>query len=189
MLEIDIAADTELGQRAIEAVQQYIRHNGEASYQGADEWPIARSQISGLRQIALNEPRQVAAFAEHQRQKAEAKHKTTTKEERRSELEAEIAFWDLIKQLCDGKPPKVPWSLTQARDAALPAELQEEKQPPGAKLTKEQQEARKQKREARERWLRQWESEHYPVFFQRFCAHYLYEMAKRTRTDKRDEGD
>uniref|UniRef100_A0A7C2C4U7 Uncharacterized protein n=1 Tax=Thermus islandicus TaxID=540988 RepID=A0A7C2C4U7_9DEIN len=154
MLEIDIAADTELGQRAQEAVKQYLRQHGEEWYRCSDDWPIARSQISGLRQIALNEPRQVAAFAEHQRQKAEAKHKTTKKEERQAELEAEIAFWELIKQLCDGKPPKVPWSLTQARDKALPAELQEERQPPGAKLTKEQQEARKQKQAQRESWLR-----------------------------------
>ncbi|MBA2224966.1 MAG: hypothetical protein WHU94_15960 [Thermogemmata sp.] len=189
MLEIDIAADTELGQQAKVAVEQYLRQHGEESYRSSDDWPIARSQISGLRQIAMNEPRQVAAFAEHQRKKAEAKLETTTKEERRSELEAEIAFWDLIKGLCDGKQPRVPWSLTQARDQALPAELQEEKQPPGAKLTKEQQEARKQKREERERWLRQWESEHYPVFFQRFCAHYLYEMARRTQSEKSDKGD
>ncbi len=181
MLEIDIAVDTDLSQRAIEAVQQYVRQRAEESYRSPDDWPIRRSQISGLCQITMKEPRRVGEFAERQRKKAAAKLETITKEERRAELEAEIAFWEQVKGLCDGRPPRFTWSLAQARDQALPAELQEEKQPPGARLTKEQKEARKQKREKRERWQRQWESDHYAVFFQRFCAHYLYEMSKRTK--------
>ncbi len=181
MLEIDIAADTELGQRAIEAVDRYIRDNASGPFQKAEDWPISRAQIAGLRQIAVNEPAMVGEFANHQRTKVQAKLDTTTNEKRRQELEAEIAFWELVRELCDGKPPKFSWSLTQARDQALPAELREEKQPPGTQMTKEQQAARKNKRERRERWQRQWDLDHYPAFFQRFCIHYLYEMSKRTQ--------
>jgi hypothetical protein len=181
MLEIDIAADTELGQRAIKAVDSYVRDNVSDSFQKAEDWPISRAQITGLRQIAVREPTKVGEFAEHQRKKAQAKLENTKQEERRSELKAEIAFWELVRGLCDGKPPKFSWSLTQARDQALPAELHDEKQPPGAQLTKEQQAARKEKRERRERWQRQWERDHYAAFFQRFCIHYLYEMSRRTQ--------
>jgi len=181
MLEIDIAADTELGQRAIEAVGRYLKDNALGPFQKEDEWPIARTQITGLRQIAMNEPAKVAEFAKHQRAKAAERLEKTKQEERQHELKVEIAFWELIPALCDGKPPKFAWSLTQARDQALPAELQDEKQPPGAQLTKEQQAARKEKREGRERWQRQWERDHYAAFFQRFCIHYLYEMSKRTK--------
>jgi hypothetical protein len=183
MLEIDIAADTELGEQAIKAAGKFVRKHAAPSYQREDDWPISRSQITGLRQIAMNEPARVGEFAEHQRKKAQAKLENTKKEERRSELEAEIAFWELVRGLCDGKPPKFAWSLTQARDQALPAELHDEKQPPGAQLTKEQQAARKEKRERRERWQRQWERDHYAAFFQRFCIHYLYEMSKRTKEE------
>ena len=181
MLDIDIAADTELGQRAIEAVDRYLRENGVGPFREEKDCPISRSQIAGLRQIAQNEPAKVREFAEQQRKKAKAKLDTTTNEERQRELKAEIAFWELVRGLCEGKPPKFSWSLTQARDQALPAELQDEKQPPGAHLTKEQQAARKHKREQRERWQRQWELDHYAAFFQRFCVHYLYELYEMSR--------
>lgn len=181
MLDVDIAADTELGQRAIEAVDEYVRKHAAGPFQEEKDWPIARAQIAGLRQIAVNEPAKVAEFAEHQRMKAQAKLENTKKEERQRALEATIAFWELVKRLCDGKPPKFSWSLTQARDQALPADLRDEKQPPGAQLTKEQQAARKAKRERRERWQRQWSLDYYAAFFQRFCIHYLYEMSKRTQ--------
>ncbi len=180
MLDIDISADTELGQRAIDAVDNYVRDNAAGPFQKADDWPIARTQIAGLRQIAVNEPVKVGEFAEHQRTKAQAKLDTTKNVERQRDLEAIIAFWVLVRGLCEGKPPKFSWSLTQMRDQVLPADLQDDKHPPGAQLTKEQQAARKGKREHRERWERQWGLDHYAAFFQRFCGHYLYEMSKRT---------
>jgi hypothetical protein len=181
MLDIDIAADVELGQRAIEAVDRYVREHAVGPFREEKDWPISRGQIAGLRQIAVNEPAKVGEFAEHQRTKVQAKLDTTANEERQRELKAEIAFWELTRGLCEGKPPKFSWSLTQARDQALPADLHDEKQPPGSQLTKEQQAARKEKRERRERWQRQWEQDHYAAFFQRFCIHYLYEMSKRTK--------
>lgn len=181
MLEVCIAADTDLGQRAIEAVENYVRQHAEQSYHGEEDWPIARSQIAGLRQIAANEPSKVAEFAEKQRSRAEKRLEGGTNEQRQLKLEAEIAFWELVKTCCDGKPPKVQWSLNQERDRAIPAELQDEKQPSGAQLTKEQQAARKERRQRREAWQKQWERDHYAAFFQRFCIHYFYEMSKRTQ--------
>jgi len=183
MIDIDIEADTELGQHAIDAVSKYVKDYAAGPFQKADDWPISHAQISGLRQIVGNEPARLAEFAEHQREKAQAKLENTRKEERRQELEAEIAFWELVKGLCEGKPPKFSWSLTQSRDQALPPDLHDEKQSPGTPLTKEHQAARKEKRELRDRWQRQWALDHYPAFFQRFCIHYLYEMAKRTQGD------
>mgnify|MGYP005844005369 CR=1 FL=1 len=37
MLEINVAADTELGQRAIQEVNQYLRQYGEESYRSPDD--------------------------------------------------------------------------------------------------------------------------------------------------------
>jgi len=189
MLDVPIAADTDFGERAILEVEQYVKKHAAPQYSGPEEWPIARSQISGLRQIAMREPEQLKDFAEHQRQKVAARLEATTKEERKQELLGEIAFWELIKNLCDGKPPKTHWSLAQAREQALPPELQEEKLPAGAQLTKEQQQARKEKQERRKQWLRQWNRDYYAAFFQRFCAHYLYLMARRTQEGGDRHGD
>lgn len=181
MLDIDIAADTELGQRAINAANKYVKDNAAESYQREDRWLIARSQITGLRQIAVNEPSQIGRFADHQRKKDEAKLANTRQEERQRELQAKIDFWKLVKELCDGRAPKSAWSLTQERDQALPNDLEDEKLPSGAQLTKEQQAERKEKRERWERWNRRLEQDHYAAFFQRFCIHYLYEMSLRTQ--------
>jgi hypothetical protein len=179
MLDLDIAVDTELGQRAIDAVESYVRDNAAGPFSKEEDWPVARAQIVGLGQIAANEPSKVAEFAEHQRTKSQAKLEATKNEARQDELRAGITLWELVRGLCEGRPPKFSWSLTQARDQALPEDLQDDRYPPGAQLTKEQQAARKDKRERREHWLRQWMTEHYAAFFQRFCAHYLYSMSKR----------
>jgi hypothetical protein len=181
MLDLDIAADTELGQRAMEAAERYVKDNVQGPLRKEDDWLIARAQIRGLRQIAVNEPAKVGEFSEHQRSKVAAKLANTQKDELKRKLEAEIAFWELVRGLCEGRPPnKFPWSLTRLRNQAVPAELQDDKYPPGAQLTKEQQAARKEKKEKREHWEREWEQGHYAAFFQRFCSQYLYEMSKRT---------
>jgi hypothetical protein len=174
MLDINIAADTELGQRAIDAAANYVRDHVHGPL-------IARAQIAGLRQVAANEPAKVGEFTEHQRSKVAEKLAKMPNEDRRRELEAEIAFWELVRGLCEGRSPKFAWSLAQACTQALPADLADEKQQAGAQRTKEQQAAKKDKKERRDRWEQQWKLDHYAAFFQRFCAHFLYEMAKRTQ--------
>jgi hypothetical protein len=181
MLDTNIAADTELGQRAIDAVEQYVKANVLTPLAKEDNWPIARAQIAGLRQIAANEPAKVGDFTEHQRSKAAARLETVQNEARRQELEAEIAFWELVRGLCEGKPPRFLWSLAQACTQAVPPALTDEKLSPGAKPAKDQQAARKQRKDQRDRWEKEWKLDHYAAFFQRFCAHYLYEMSKRTQ--------
>jgi hypothetical protein len=168
MLDVNIAVDTELGKHAIDAVADYVNEHAQSSYRSSDDWPIARSQISGLLQIAMREPEKLKDFAEKQEQKAKARREAT-REERQRKLDAEIEFWELIKNLCDGKPPKIRWSLAHVRENEVPAELQDDELPPGAKLTKEQQAARKEKGERRKQWLRQWNRDYFPAFFQRFA--------------------
>jgi hypothetical protein len=180
MLELHIVADTELRQRAIEAAEKFVKECVQNADAELSSWPVSRSQIAGLRQIATKEPGQIATYAEKQRERARARLERITNQEKRHELQAQINFWELIKGLCEGKGSKFSWSLAQMRDQALPAELREEKHPPGVALSKEQQAARKQKSEQRQQWLRRWEQEYYPAFFHQFCIHYIYEMVRRT---------
>ena len=104
MPDIDIVADTSLSQQAIQIVEKYVNDNLSGSLRQEKDWPIARAQIAGLRQIAFNEPSRVGEFAKHQRSKVEAKLATTQNEERKRELEAKITFWELVRGLCDGNP-------------------------------------------------------------------------------------
>lgn len=181
MLNIDLYADGELGRRAIETVTAYIENIPQSyKYKKEDEWPIRRTQIAGLRQIAANEPAKLSEFAEHQQRKAQAKLEKVQKG--RNQLESVVAFWTLVKALCVGGPAnRVPWSLAKMREECMPEELKEEKLPPGAKPTPEQQTERKDKQRRRKEWQAEWDREFFGVFFQRFCIHYLYEMSNRTR--------
>lgn len=179
MLNIDLYADGELGRKAIEAVTEYIKEIPQ-SYRKEDEWPIRRTQIVGLRQIAANEPSKLSEFAEHQQRKAQAKLEKMRKGS--DQLESAVEFWNLVKWLCEGGPAnRVSWSLAKMREECTPEEFKEEKLPPGAKLTPEQQAERKDKQQRRKDWQAEWDREYFGVFFQRFCIHYLYEMSKRTR--------
>ncbi len=186
-ISFEIAVDGELGRRAIEAVNQYLQEHGRKQYRKPDEWPIPRSQIAGLRQIAANEPAQLARFAEHQRKKVAAKLEETKREGRRRDLEAQVAFWKCVEGLCEGKPPQHRWSLRQECEAATPPELREEPLALGAKLSQAEQTARKKLKSDRERWQDQWRRRFYPAFFQRFCIHYLYEMSRRTQSTEHEE--
>jgi hypothetical protein len=165
MSELDVLADTDFRERAIAAVEKFIATYG---------CPVARSQIAGLRQIAAHEPRLLPDFAGKQKMRADKRYLDSN--QKNEHYAHESRFWELIVNLCNGTQPKHPWSLAQARDQALPGGLRVEKQAPGARLSKEEQAALKQRKDDRERWLRRWEQEHYPIFFQRFCAHYLYKM-------------
>jgi hypothetical protein len=165
MAELDIEIDTDLRERAITAVEEFVRDHGT---------PVSRSQIAGLMQIAANEPRLLAQFAGNQKERAEKRAAGLREGERKVELEAEVAFWERVKLLSEGKGAKCPWSLLQAREAAVPATLKLEKLPPGAALSREDRAKRDQKKRDLEEWERQWNLGHYAGFFRHFCAHYLY---------------
>ncbi len=156
---VHIVSDTTFVERVAETLDPFVQANG---------CPVGRSQLSGLRQIAFNQPNRVKDFAHHQQQRAERKMLSTsrTAQER---FQHEIEFWKLIADLCEGRQPRVGWSLLQEADASLPQKLKTESTGPEAKSAKEE----------RKRWLAAWQRQHYPAFFQRFCAHYLYCLGKR----------
>jgi hypothetical protein len=170
-LGLEIEADTDLRERAVAAVDSFVEKHG---------CPVARAQIAGLRQVAANEPGELVDFAENQRRRADARMQLA-RGDRQEHFAAEASFWELVRALCNGTAPKYPWSLTQARDQALPAGLRVEKQPPGARLSKEEHAAIKERKDRRDAWHRRWESGRYAAFFQRFCAHYLYHLARQEK--------
>jgi hypothetical protein len=94
-------------------------------------------------------------------------------------IEKEIEFWKLIANLVDGKRPRCLWSLQQEAEGALPQDLKVESTPAGANLTREEQTRRAATKKLQHDWLVAWKDLHCPAFFQRFCAHYLYCLAKR----------
>lgn len=168
MSELDIAIDTELRERALQAVNDFVRDHGT---------PVARAQMAGLLQVAANEPDLLDSFAGNQKTRAEKRLAGMNEGPRRTALVAEAAFWDLVRQMSKGKGAKVPWSLLQAREAAVPDERKVEKLPPGTALTKEQREQRLQKEKELKEWLLQWDLDRYAGFFRHFCAHYLYHLS------------
>ena len=139
--------------------------------------PVKRAQIAGLLQIVANEPGRLADFAASQRGRAEKRAASTTRFERKAEHENEVEFWKLIHELCSADAKKRPWSLKQARDAVpLPADCVPMTFPPGAKVTKEQDAERKDRRGASRRGRGSGTATTTAAFFRHFCADYLYRM-------------
>ncbi len=160
MTELDLLIDGELRQRAIEAVEGYVRQYPECE--------VRPAQVAGLRQLAQLEPRRVSDFAAHQRDRAQARMKTSRSERH----PREAAFWELVHRLCNsGSTKDLPWTLQTACTAAV------QQASPATD---------KERKALRESWIDQ----HYPPFFQAFCIHYLYRRAElasnRQEEDDRD---
>lgn len=75
-------------------------------------FPVKRTQLYGLRQIARQQPLQVKNFAEHQRERAERKNR-----------QSEVQFWQLVKRLCDSRDG---WSVRVEGTRHAPCGLREE---------------------------------------------------------------
>jgi hypothetical protein len=165
-MELDIAIDTELRERALEAVRTFLAGHGT---------PVSRSQIKGLLQVAANEPTLLDRYAGKQKERAQ-KRELSVREDRRDAFRNEAQFWELIQLLCQGRPPKAAWSLEQMRAGLLPAEYVLAALPPGARLSPEEQSARGRKKTLREEWERRWNRDYYPGFFRHFCAEYLLHL-------------
>lgn len=170
MSELDVISDTTFAEQAAQAVDALVKDH--------DSCPVRRAQISGLRQIAVNQFGQVKDFAKKQQERAQKRVENGGRNPSPSIL-AEIEFWKTVVRLCDGKPPRCTWSLQMEAEAALPDELRIEPVPKGTQLTKEQQNQRRVTKEENRQWMLDWKERHYPAFFQRFCAHYLYCLGKR----------
>jgi len=167
---LDQLSDTVYRDKANEIVGQFVSEYGA---------PITRSQIYGLRQIACQQPHLLKSFADHQRERAEKKLETAGKSSRQN-LEAEVAFWKLIADLCE--PGRLPWSIATEAEAQMPPELREENIPARADCKSNEERSRRRQLVAqRKQFLERWTAEHVPAFFQRFCTHYLYELAKEEK--------
>ena len=167
MTLIDLLSDTTYPQQAVKQLHQLLSNN--------DKFPVKPTQIYGLRQIAKQQPGRVRTFAEHQRDRA------------RNENENE--FWSLVLDLCRNDSPC--WSVPEEGHHYLPEELRDHnlREVPGATPQETQQNQRHNNRLKRERaqWLEQWENEHIPAFFERFCTHCLYRIAKLEMGQPADE--
>ena len=159
MTLVDLLSDTVYRQQAIRQLHQLLRND--------NQFPVKPAQIHGLRQIARQDPERVKDFATHQRQRAERKCETASLNAQQR-LEFEIEFWTLIANLCNGTT--VDWSMIQERDSRIPANLQNRPEM-----------SRRERREIGERrkeWCERWDNEHIPAFFERFCTHCLFCIAK-----------
>lgn len=180
MTDLAVLTDTVFCERATETLDTF------KSAHDPDGCPIERSQITGLRQIAFNEPRALRDFVESQRKRAEKRLQglSPRDEDRRHRWQSEIEFWQLILDVCEGRQPKHAWSLAQELEQRRPEEYKLPALPPGARLSKED----NQKRDAVKVRARAWEeatrSAWYRAFFQRFCAHYLYLKAERPESQE-----
>lgn len=157
MIDAAIQIDTDLGDQAIHHARKFVTENVEEHLPNEKAWPVKRSQIYGLQQIVACEPLNLTDFAKSQRDKAE----------KRDPNGAACKFWKLIDSLCSGSRNPT-WSLKKARDDAL-TDLDA--------FSKREQ----------DRLRRNWVRDFWPLFFQRFCAEYLYLMASRTQEN--DHGD
>ena len=167
MTLLDLLSDTVYRDRAVRELHPLV--------QNADKFPVEDSQIHGLRQIARQQPDKVSEFARHQKERAERKYEIAS-ETTKLKLEAEIAFWNLVINLCGA--PTSDWSVLKEGRDRLPEELREENIPAKCPdMTPEEQGHRKELRKRQREWLNQWSNEHIPAFFQRFCTQCLYRKA------------
>lgn len=167
MTILDLLSDTTYRDQAARKLHPLV--------QNATEFPVETSQIHGLREIARQQPASVSSFARHQKERAERKYEIAS-EMTKLKLEAEIAFWTLVINLCGS--PNSDWSVLKEGHAHLPEELREENIPekrPG--MTQEEQRHRNELRKYQRERLDQWANEHIPAFFQRFCTQCLYRKA------------
>ena len=165
MTTVDLLSDTVYRDQARDQLDKLL--------EDMDAFPVQRSQIYGLRQIARQQPPQVTEFAEHQRGRAERK-KENAGATAQLRLESEIKLWSLVKRLCDSTTG---WSVQTEAKRHLPDKLSDENIPvnrPG--MTSDQRRARNQLRGQQRKWITAWETNHVPAFFERFCTHALYRL-------------
>lgn len=168
---VDQLSDTIYREKAIEIVDRFIAEYGDHGT------PVDRSQIYGLRQIAVQQPGVIKSFADHQRERVEKKLETAGQRSR-PKLEAQQGLWKLIADLCETN--KLPWSPATEAESQMPVELQERNIVAKADCkSNEDRSRRKQLLKQQKEWLQHWNAQHVPAFFQRFCTHYLYQLGKR----------
>lgn len=101
MTIVDRLSDTVYRDQACKQLDALLRE--------PQEFPVRRTQIYGLRQIARQQPLKVKNFAEHQRERADRKNR-----------QSEVSFWKLVERLCDSPNG---WSIRVEGTKHEPPEL------------------------------------------------------------------
>ena len=178
MMLVDLLSDTTYRDEAVKQLDKLL--------QNSPKIPVESTQIYGLRQIARQQPEEIDRFAEHQcrrvqRRYEEENEKRKPRDDVLQELQAVIDFWALVTNLCSNSASG--WSVLQEGHRYLPEELREENLPPRSRgATQQETQANltlhNQFKSRQTKWLDQWKNEHIPAFFERFCTHCLYCIAK-----------
>ena len=92
---LDLLSDTTYRQKAIRYLNQLLCH--------VERFPVKKSQIYGLRQIARQQPGVLKVFAQHQGERALRKQSKASNLQTLKNLQAEIDFWILVFDLCGDK--------------------------------------------------------------------------------------
>ena len=167
MTGLDQLSDTVYREQAVSQLDDLLGARG--------TFPVQKTQIYGLRQIARQEPGKVGEFARHQRERAERKREQISKRGG-SGLDAEIEFWSLVDRLSGSSSP---WSVLSEGLERVPAELRDENIPARTKgMTPDERTRRNQLKQGQRKWLEQWTKDHVPAFFERFCAHALFRLGR-----------
>ena len=166
MTRVDLLSDTTYPQQAEGQLDKLLGNS--------DKFPVEATQIYGLRQIARQQPREVKKFANHQRERTQRKEENAS-ERTKPALQAEIEFWDLVADLCGNSTSD--WSVLKEAHPHLPVELRDENIPKKQECKTHGDLSRRNKlKKSQKEWLEQWENEHIPAFFERFCTHSLYRL-------------
>ncbi len=164
---VDLLSDTIYCEQAVKQLDQLLELLGDSN-----RFPVDRAQIYGLRQIARQQPGKVKDFANYQRERAQRKQEDAS-ENGKAKFQPKIEFWTLVSCLC--KDSNSNWSVQDEGRAHLPVELRNI--PAKQKgMTHEEQSLGNELRKSQREWLEQWNNEHIPAFFERFCTHALYRM-------------
>ena len=156
MTEVDRLSDTVYRKQACEQLDGLLGKS--------ERFPVERSQIYGLRQVARQQPGKVKEFAQHQSRRAERRH--------RPGLQEEVGFWSLVDHLCDSSSD---WSVRSEGLAHAPSDIREENIPKKNECKTDADRRHRNRLRMRQRdWLDRWTGEHVPAFFERFCTHALY---------------
>ena len=177
MTLVDLLSDTVYRQQAVKQLYQLL---------GSDnQFPVESTQIYGLRQIARQEPEKIGGFATHQGQRAQSRYdaedaRSNSRAEVLQKWETEINFWTLVVNLCGDSSGS--WSVKTEGRAYLPEELHDKnlREVAGAtpQETQRNQQYNNKIKKKQSEWFREWNNEHIPAFFERFCTHCLYCIAK-----------
>lgn len=177
MINVDLLSDTTYREQAVEQLDQLLGNSS--------KFPVESTQIYGLRQIARQEPERISDFATHQEQRAQNRYDAEDKKSNPNadilqKWETEINFWTLVASFCGDSSDH--WSVRKEGRVYLPEELRNEnlRTVPGAtpQETQQNQQHNNRIRKGQREWLAEWDNEHIPAFFERFCTHCLYCIAK-----------